>query len=564
MLQSRLQRAGRAAPLAAAGLIYLGSNAALAQNPIQDRPSARPLEEPGFLPPEQPDVFQLPPVLRPEPQAEEMPGTLAVKGFAFEGNTVFSAAQLETVTAPFIGRKVSPAELEQIRQRLTLYYVDRGYINSGALLPEDFYRDGVVHFRIVEGRIEELRSKGLLGLRESYLRQRLIQGEEPLDVNQLQERFQLLLTDPLFSRVNARLQPGAQPGEAILEVDVVRARPYDLSVYFNNYLAPSIGEYAGGVNGVVRNLTGLGDTVGATVQQGDQSNRSAMIWGVLPLVYRTDLRARYDYQKSVIVEEPLDVLDIGSKAQTAEVGLTHAFVDSIRRRFALGLTYAYRTDSTTFLGEPFSFVPGEPSGTVRVNALRFEQDYIQRWETQSFALRSVFTFGTTNVDADPALAAFAPSREYFAWIGQAQFTRVILANGTTMTLRGNVQLTPDQLVPMERVALGGVGSVRGYRENQVVRDQGFDITLEFRYPLLRLPVQALQLYVIPFMDYGVGWNQGANENRQELWSIGLGLSLQYRRLSAELSYGKRLIQPEIETTGTLQDAGVQFQLMVQF
>lgn len=102
--------------------------------------------------------------------------------------------------------------------------------------------------------------------------------------------------------------------------------------------------------------------------------------------------------------------------------------------------------------------------------------------------------------------------------------------------------------------------MRGYRENQLLRDEGFDVTLEFRYPLLRLPVQAPQLYAIPFMDYGVGWNQGVNENRQELWSVGLGLSLQYRRLSAELSYGYRLIKPEIETTGTLQDAGGQFQL----
>jgi len=57
-----------------------------------------------------------------------------------------------------------------------------------------------------------------------------------------------------------------------------------------------------------------------------------------------------------------------------------------------------RTNSTTLLGEPFSFVASESTGTVKVNALRFEQAYMQRWEAQTVGLRSTFTFGRTNVD----------------------------------------------------------------------------------------------------------------------------------------------------------------------
>jgi len=157
-----------------------------------------------------------------------------------------------------------------------------------------------------------------------------------------------------------------------------------------------------------------------------------------------------------------------------------------------------------------------------------------------------------------------PSPKYFAWLGQAQLTRVLLANGATVTLRGNVQLTPNQLVPIERVALGGVGTVRGYRENQVVSDQGFDATIEFRYPLVRLPLRSLFLYVIPFMDYGEAWNQGPSENRQRLWSVGVGLNLEFGGLSAELYYGQRLIQPTVQTSGSLQDDGIQFHLIYRF
>jgi hemolysin activation/secretion protein len=225
MLRSRLQRWAVHAALAGGCLSCLSWSVADAQSPIQDRPITRPLEQPGFLPPEQSDVFQLPPVYTLEPEAQDMPRDLEVKGFEFEGNTVFPTADLQQLAAPYAGRKNSCGELEQLRQKLTLYYVERGYINSGALLPDDFYRNGIVHFRIVEGRLKQIRAKGLGGLRESYLKQRLGQGDEPLNVNELQERFQLLLTDPLFSKINARLQPGAEPGEAILDVDVTRGAP---------------------------------------------------------------------------------------------------------------------------------------------------------------------------------------------------------------------------------------------------------------------------------------------------------------------------------------------------
>ena len=69
---------------------------------------------------------------------------------------------------------VSVGELEQLRQAISRYYVDRGYINSGALLPDDFYRDGIVHFRIVEGRVDQVRLQGLGRLRPSYVEERLV------------------------------------------------------------------------------------------------------------------------------------------------------------------------------------------------------------------------------------------------------------------------------------------------------------------------------------------------------------------------------------------------------
>jgi hemolysin activation/secretion protein len=555
---------GIALSIALATAWQMSITAALAQEPgpLPDRPSSRELETPQYLPPEPAPMFELPPVEPPGAPAQPQGPELAIKSFVFEGNQVISTAVLQELAAPLAGREVSLAELEELRQKISRYYVEHGYINSGALLPPGFYRDGVVHVRIVEGRIDELRTNGLDRLRESYLRERLLRPDEPFNVNALQERFQLLLTDPLFAKVNARLQPGAQPGAAILDVDVTRARPWDLSLFLNNYQPPSTGSEAVGFSGVIRNLTGFGDTFDATCQQGlDRGGRCVLGWNI-PVAYRTDIHVRSDHGESSVLEEPVNSLDVGSILDSYEVGVTRALVDSIRQRFSLGLLFTHRENATTLLGQPFSFVPGETTGTSRVDAWRFEQDFVQRWEDQTVAFRSTFTYGDTNVDPNATPGATVPAKYYYAWLGQAQFTRRVMDNGANVFLRGTLQWTDRPLVPLEQIAVGGVNSVRGYRENQLVRDQGYFFNLEFRYPLFDRPGDRHRLVLIPFFDFGEAWNTG--QDRERLSSVGLGLSYQYQRLFADFFYGKALLKPTVETSGNLQDEGIHFQVRYEF
>jgi hemolysin activation/secretion protein len=552
---------GRSAILVAGLLAAMPVAPAFAQPALRDRPSQRELEQPEYLPPAEPDVFELPPV--EEPGIPDTTGrTVQVDAYVFEGNKVVDTATLQKIAEPYRGRQVDLAELEALRVAITRHYIDQGYINSGALLLEDFYRDGVVRFHIVEGRLSDIRIGGLGRLRESYVKQRLTRPDEPLDVDTLQERFQLLLTDPLIAKVNARLEPGAEPGEAVLDLDVTRARPWDLSLYFNNYQAPSVGAEVIGATGVLRNLTGLGDTLQADLAAGIEKGRYGLLSWRVPVVYRTDLFARYQREKTSVVEEPLDRFDLDSDLETYEVGISHALLDSIRRRLSFDVLYTHRENTTTAFDEPIPLVPGEPTGTSKVDAWRFAQDYTQRGGTDSFAARSIFTWGRTNVQENLATPEVVPAQHYFTWIGQAQYARLLADNGTNLLVRGTVQLSPDRLVPMERFALGGIYAVRGYRENQVVRDQGYAITLELRYPLLSRPAEPHHIYLVPFFDAGEAWNRG--EEHQALRSVGLGINWEFRRLFAELYYGVQLVDLPVEASGDLQDDGIHFQVRYAF
>src|SRR6266536_3296810 len=66
-------------------------------------------------------------------------GAVSVKALQFEGNTRFSSERLNREVAEILHRNngnLTLDDLEEIRQRLTLLYINAGYINSGAILPD--------------------------------------------------------------------------------------------------------------------------------------------------------------------------------------------------------------------------------------------------------------------------------------------------------------------------------------------------------------------------------------------------------------------------------------------
>ena len=379
---------------------------------------------PDFLPAKPGELFQLPPAELPAPSVPPIGPQIRIDRVVFRGNTVFSASDLEAVAAPYIGRAVSASEAEDLRVRLTRHYVDRGYVNSGVLLSE-VTADNTAIFDVVEGRVAAVRLQGMERLNENYIARRLVMDSDgPLNLDVVRERFQLLLSDPLFERMNARLLPGTKPGEAVLDVNVVRALPYQLNVFYNNYRPPSIGAEAVGVSGWVRNLTGLGDLLEATVQASPEETSSArgnLAWRV-PLGYRgTQLAVAYEHGRSSVIEEPANTLDIRSTLTSYDVGLSHPLWESLAQKLTLGLNRVERENRTMLLGQPFSFIPGEPEGVTKESLWRFWQEYAYRTENYVVALRSTFTFGKNNLQVIAGLPPFGtPERRFDIWLGQAQ------------------------------------------------------------------------------------------------------------------------------------------------
>lgn len=525
----------------------------------QPMPAEPPLELPRFE-----SEKSAPPLRLPPPSAvpqETLPSfRVFVKKFEVTGNTIFSDAELAEVTAPYANREITNEELQEIQYQLTLKYVNSGYINSGAVIPDQKVVDGVVRIDIVEGRLTDISVEGTTTLKPEFVRERLALGAgPPLNINELGEEIQILTQGRFISRINADLNPGDRPGEARLNAKIEETRPYQLSLFVDNWLVPTLGDVRGVASGSANNLTGWGDVLTAEVQfaEGLQD-----LFGSYsrPLTASGTQLVLLGEQEATKVVNDFEFLDIRSKYWSVGFRITHPVYQTRQDTLTFGAGVDRRHSQTFLLGQGFAFSEGvEPDGVSNITAIRLSQEFVRRSRNQVLAARSTFSIGVDVLDA--TVNQTGPSAEFFSWLGQFQWARRLDDRGSQLLLRFDTQLTPDQLLPMEQYALGGPQSVRGYQLNQLVRDYGFSGSLEYRYPVYQKNgLNVVQLAA--FVDGGGAWNNdGPNPDPSTLWSPGVGILFDPSpRVHAELYWGIGIEDvPNLENS--LSNDGIYFQLV---
>ena len=134
-------------------------------------------------------------------------------------------------------------------------------------------------------------------------------------------------------------------------------------------------------------------------------------------------------------------------------------------------------------------------------------------------------------------------------------------NDTLLVVKLFHQHTDDRVVSMEQFSLGGVNTIRGYRENQLIRDNAFIISPELRFPVYKDRYGKALVYLIPFVDYGIGWNSNGPREREEIYSAGLGVTYNPTdHISMSLYWGHGFEDFGVRNNNDLQDDGIHFQL----
>lgn len=485
-----------------------------------------------------------------------------IKEIKLSGNTAFSHDELKEITSPYENRMVYNSELEDIRLALTRKYIDHGYINSGAIIPDHKVVDGIVHFTIIEGRLTDIEIVGNNYLDTHYLKERLKIGALiPLNVNVLQDQIQLMLESPSIATINSALRPGDRRGEASLTALIKEGPRLEINPVIDNRLSPTLGSFRTLLPIQVNSMTGLGDTFNLSLGHSEGLDDQSISWSI-PTITDTSLNFFANHSESKIVSGSFKDLDIVNRAQTAGFKITHPIQRNKKNKFNLSLGMEVRKNESELLGQDYAFTSGVPAdGRVKATVVRFGQEWTQRKQAQVIAVRSQFSLG---IDAFGATTNGnnMPSGEFFAWLGQFQLAKLLKNDMGQIILRANTQLTKDPLFGMEQYSIGGALSVRGYRENQLVRDTGYDVSLEYRYPLIKDGNGKSILTISPFFDAGGSSNNKRPDGAAPTFISSVGIGFRWnpiKNVHAQLYWGYAL-DDVVNDGHSIQDDGYHFLL----
>ncbi|MEY2977563.1 MAG: hypothetical protein RLZZ435_1702 [Cyanobacteriota bacterium] len=485
------------------------------------------------------------------------------------GSTVFSLEQLNAVVDPYEGQTLSTDQLKALLNAVTQLYLDEGYYTSRAVYPEQTITEGLLTIEIKEKPVNvRVEWQGKNRLRDRFIRNRL-RATAPLNVPALEDELRVLRDDSRLATVEATLRRDDQAEADELVVQAAEARNFFGEFSTDNYSAPSLGGERLGVIFGLRNLSGIGDRIVA-----DYKAATSGGYHSLDLNYEAPINSRggtiqfssaFDFSK--VTQGEFKDLNLRGERSRYELAYRQPLLKSSLEEFAVSAGLIYTTGTTFAFGTatPFGFGAGA-DGTTRTTVLRLSQDYLRRDRWGAWVGSSTFNFGLGIFDATENDAP-TPDGRFFSWLGQ--FQRVQRLNQRHVLLTQlDIQFSPNTLLPSQQFTIGGGQSIRGYRQNLLIADNGFRFSVEDRITLMRDASGLPSVQLAPFLDVGAAINTKNNpnslsQNQNVLAGLGVGILWDPRPdFSLRLDYGYPLV--DLEVGENIQDQALYFNGSFQF
>ncbi len=502
------------------------------------------LRRPALLepPPRVVIPIEIPPEGELPPAGETTP--IPVTRVVLDGATRLPPSQAERFTASAAGKTMTLAELQTLARNITRWYRGRGYITSRAVVPAQPVESGVIHVRVIEGKLGQVAIEGNRYVSDATLRRALrVEPGEILWMPRLESALRGL-NEHRDRTVRLVLSPGQAP-----ETTDVLLRVSDHVPLHAGYTVDTLGTKNTGLirhtlNASTSNFSGADDELAA---RGILSEFGGLKAGVVsysrPLL-ASGLAATLSVSgvKSSVGGD-LKSLDATGSAVTINPGLTMPLVRRAQWEVTADTGFDY-TRIRTYLGDVVS--SKDDLRVAHIGGQLLEED---RWGRG--AISDQLRVGIPVIMGGSHVKDIAASRggaggSFVAWM--LNILRLQRGPfGTSILARASTQVASDRLVPAEQFRLGGFDTVRGYPEGEYLADYGYQMSWEWRVPLgWTIPQSVASAapwldstrrtsHAALFWDFAEGWLRAprSNEDGQTRLS-GIGFGIRARPTSESL------------------------------
>ncbi|MCX5703956.1 MAG: hypothetical protein NT066_05665, partial [Candidatus Omnitrophica bacterium] len=152
--------------------------------------------------------------------------------------TLLSQEEINGVILPYENKELSPIEMQEVANRITDAYHEKGYVTSGASITQIKIEQGILEIRVIEGITGEITIEGNRYFKTSLLKKKITLKEgQPFNTNILEEDLRKINKHP-DRKVRAVLKPGREPGVTDIILRVKDNLPLHIGYGWENYLGP--------------------------------------------------------------------------------------------------------------------------------------------------------------------------------------------------------------------------------------------------------------------------------------------------------------------------------------
>jgi len=490
----------------------------------------------------------------PAPEAQNEKHFFILQYRVLGGGHLLPRTEVEAAVYPYLGPYRSAADVEQARTVLEQAYRNKGFQTVSVEIPPQNVQSGVIVLQVLSGEVARLRVHGSRYFSIEQIKKEAPSLQEGQSPNFSQVTHDLLVLNGLPDRrVTPTVSAGAEPGTVNVDLTVKDTFPLHGSIELNNRYSADTDPYR--VNGSLNydNLWQLGHSIGASFQLSPQDTNQVKVFSGYYLVRFPELDWLTFMLTGTKQDSNVNTLGgIGVAGKGDVLGGSLNFTLPPQKDFyhsvSLSLDYKHFTQDEIVAGSdaltPVTYYPLSAAYSGTWAGKGYETDLNA---SVNLALR-----GTGSDEADFELNRSGASGDFIYLRGDLSHTHD-LPEGFQFFAKAQGQVSDQPLVSSEQFSGGGLGTVRGLLESEVLGDNALLGTLELRSPsldtFLGKDVDEWRFYI--FNDGGIlTYDDPLPEQAYEynLLSTGAGTRIKLvNHLNGSLDLGIPLIVDAIES-----------------
>ena len=443
-------------------------------------------------------------------QAQGEVVTFELKKIVTDPSAVLSEAELAAITAPYEGKQVSLSDIYAIVEKINALYTEKGYVTCRAFLPPQTITNGTVKLLLVEGRTGNTIVSGNNYTKTAYITKRLhLKQDEIANIKQLNKDL-LLFNATNSPQLRIMMKAGEKPGTTDYEITAYEPKRDTWTVFEDNAGSDTSGQYRTGLFFNTKSLSGHCDamSLGTVISEGTKA-ANAMYSRSLG---RSGTKMNLMYSTNAVKTVDGDYKDmIKGHANSYSIGFVQPLMVNETTRSELSLDYNRQNSKTDWL-------LGERRNIVDDNV----QDFTLGFAITNYGTSHVFYQKHSYVRgySESTPEAFGEKSQNFGFYKLNAMYQKLYKAGQMWNLRADAQWSGSEgMVSSRQFYMGGMYSVRGYKENFLGGDSGFTFSAEYAVPVINRNTNAFG-----FFDYGHVYGNGQSDDQHNvLVSVGLGV-----------------------------------------